>query len=113
LAPLALSPVREAEIVDELAAHLDDRYREHVASGVSEAEARRLSLAELDESDVLSRRLAAVEASAAAGPPVIGDPLRGHRGQGVLVSLGDRGRDLRYAVRALRQSPAFSLVVLA
>jgi putative ABC transport system permease protein len=112
LAPLALTPVREAEIVDELAAHLDDRYREHVASGASEAEARRLALAELDESDVLSRRLAAVEAPAVLDPPVIGDPYRGHQEQRVLVSLGDRGRDLRYAVRALRQSPAFSLVVL-
>ena len=39
LADLKLAPPREAEIVEELAQHLDDRYEELLASGVTEAEA--------------------------------------------------------------------------
>ena len=37
--PLRLSPTREAEIVDELSQHLDDRYRELIAGGASPDEA--------------------------------------------------------------------------
>ena len=33
LAPLKLSSTREAEIADELAQHLDDRYHELIATG--------------------------------------------------------------------------------
>ena len=35
LASLRLSPTREAEIVDELSQHLDDRYRELLDAGTS------------------------------------------------------------------------------
>ena len=45
LEALRLSPVRENEIIDELAQHLDDRWRELVAGGASEEEARPLALA--------------------------------------------------------------------
>ena len=41
LAPLALPPAREREIIDELSQHLDERYEELRAGGVDEAEARR------------------------------------------------------------------------
>ena len=34
LSSLHLSPTREAEIVEELSQHLDDRYRELVTAGV-------------------------------------------------------------------------------
>ena len=33
LSSLRLAPTREAEIVDELSQHLDDRYREVIAGG--------------------------------------------------------------------------------
>jgi putative ABC transport system permease protein len=36
LAPLKLSPTREAEIADELAQHLEDRYQELVALGITD-----------------------------------------------------------------------------
>ena len=39
LAPLRLSPAREAEIAEELAQHLEDRWRELVASGATPEEA--------------------------------------------------------------------------
>jgi hypothetical protein len=34
LSGLRLSPTREAEIVEELSQHLDDRYRELIAGGI-------------------------------------------------------------------------------
>ena len=45
LSSVRLSPEREAEIVDELAQHLDDRWRELIAGGESAVEAERLTLA--------------------------------------------------------------------
>ena len=41
LAPLRIEPAREAEIVEELSQHLNDRYEELVARGSSEEAARR------------------------------------------------------------------------
>ena len=38
---LRLRPTREAEVVEELAQHLDDRYHEHLSGGASEERARR------------------------------------------------------------------------
>ena len=49
LASLKLTPVREAEITEELAQHLEDRYKELVSGGVAEDEARRLAVEELRE----------------------------------------------------------------
>ena len=46
LASLRLSPTREAEIVEELSQHLEDRWRELLAGGASEDEAARLALAD-------------------------------------------------------------------
>ena len=39
LAGLHLSPAREAEIVDELSEHLEDRWRELISSGAAPEEA--------------------------------------------------------------------------
>jgi predicted permease len=57
LAALRLSPSRETEIVEELAQHLDDRWRELRAGGASEEEAISLALGQL-RVDVLSQNLA-------------------------------------------------------
>jgi putative ABC transport system permease protein len=46
LASLRLSATREAEIVDELSQHLEDRYRELIAGGASQDEATHLVLAD-------------------------------------------------------------------
>jgi putative ABC transport system permease protein len=42
LATLDLSPAREAEIVEEVSQHLEERWRELTASGASADEAERL-----------------------------------------------------------------------
>ena len=56
LSSLQLSPTREAEIVDELSQHLDDRYRELIAGGASPDEARRLTLAEFRSGNLLAQQ---------------------------------------------------------
>lgn len=61
LASLSLSPAREAEIVEEVAQHLEDRYQELVAGGTAAEEARRLALEELSDADLLARGLRRVE----------------------------------------------------
>jgi hypothetical protein len=76
VAPLNLVPTREAEIVDELSQHLEDRYQELLASGQSEDAAFRTSLDELKGEDLALR----------------GRILRHHRRNfvGYAFSLGDR-----------------------
>ena len=49
LAPLAVDPAREADIVDELAQHVAEHYTELVASGVPESDAIGRALAPLDD----------------------------------------------------------------
>jgi len=47
LAGLKLTPTREAEIIEELAQHLEDGYQELRTRGVTEPEAREATLAEI------------------------------------------------------------------
>jgi hypothetical protein len=69
LASLRLSPTREAEIVDELSQHLDDRYRELMAGGASPDEATRLALADFRSGNVLAQHMATLR-QAHAPPPI-------------------------------------------
>ncbi|MEX2270125.1 MAG: ABC transporter permease [Vicinamibacterales bacterium] len=105
LEPLKLPPTREAEIVEEVAQHLDDRYRELRASGRSDEDAAAIAWRELDETDVLGREVARVEARAPLNLPPPGAPPRGRW-------LGAFWQDVRYALRTLGRSPGFSLTVL-
>ena len=69
MAAVQLPPAREAEIVEELSQHLDDRYEELRSSGASAADAHRLAIQELDEAGGLGRRMQAL--SQAHTPPVV------------------------------------------
>src|SRR5438132_7917284 len=57
---LRLAPTREAELVEELSQHLDDRYHELRARGASDDAARREALAELDDGNMV-RELRTIE----------------------------------------------------
>jgi putative ABC transport system permease protein len=72
LVGLRLAPTREAEIVEELAQHLEDRYDELLADGATAEEASRAALAELSERDLLTRELRRAERPVAAEPIVSG-----------------------------------------
>src|SRR5262245_36055998 len=100
LAPLNLKPEREADIVDEIAQHLAERYREATQAGASPDEATRLALAEFRASNMLAKRIAALKQAHAPGAVTAG------------VSTGylleDLRQDLRYAARAFAKQPGFA-----
>jgi putative ABC transport system permease protein len=103
---LNLAPAREAEIVEELADHLDQRYRELLAGGIAHDEADRMAMEELESRELLAGRLRQTRLPAAREPLAIGTETRS-RGN-FMESLW---HDWKVAFRMLRNKPAFSLAV--
>jgi predicted permease len=101
LTGLRLEGSREAEIIDEIAQHLEDRYQELLASGVSEPEARRIAIESLEASPSFDEALR--EARAATAPDLPADDA------GYLALLY---YDLRMALRGMRLKPGFSFMVI-
>jgi putative ABC transport system permease protein len=97
-----LDPGREAEIAQELAQHLDDRYEELRAMGYSDDAARRAALDELSDDRRMREELVRV----VTRPPLLEPPGVPSRGS----TLSTVWHDVRYAARMLRRSPAFALV---
>jgi putative ABC transport system permease protein len=94
LAELDLSPVRQAEIVEELSQHLEEEYERVVSCGASEDEARQQVLEQLNAPDLLGRELKRVEHRAPAHPVTLGTEEK-------INIFADLWQDLRYALRML------------
>jgi len=104
LASLRLKPEREADIVDEIAQHLAERYREAISAGATAEEATRVALAEFRAGNVLAQRIAALKqahAPAAVAP-----------GASTGWFLADLWHDLRYAVRAFATHKGFAATAI-
>src|SRR5215475_12013829 len=89
LAELRLSPVREAEIVEELSQHLEEEYERALASGSSEKEAHQRVLEQIATSDLLHRELKHVERRVPQEPSPPGAQLKTN-------FFGDLTQDIRY-----------------
>ena len=103
LADVKLEGAREAEVVDELAQHLDDRYQALRSTGTIDAEAQRQALEELNGSELLAEELRKATRPAAKAP--IGSTNAGGLLTGLLY-------DLKIALRNVRFKPTFSLMVI-
>ena len=97
---LKLGGAGEAEIIDEMAQHLDDRYRELLASGTPEADAERLAIEPLNTSPSLAQTLRRARSRTPLEPAA---PPAGR--------LAVLFYDLRIALRGMRKKPGFSLMV--
>src|SRR5918996_2639010 len=110
----ALKVVREEEIVEELAQHLDDVYREGLTSGLDDGAALARATATLPKA---ADELAAALRTASRSPTNrTADAWRAHlneppRRLGGPMLTGFR-RDLRYALRTLLREPGFTAAVV-
>jgi putative ABC transport system permease protein len=105
LTGLKLAPAREAEIADELAQHLEDRYQELLTRGVTKAEAHRMALEELSYEDLLARQLRHVEQAVTQEPIPLGTTE-------TRSIMADLWQDVRYGWRILVKNPGFTAVAV-
>ena len=104
LAGLDLAPGREEEIVEELAEHLDERYRELVAGGAAREQAATLAMEELENHEALAERLRRTRLPAAREPMPVGSSRKGN-------FMRTLWYDAKVAVRLMKRRPGFSAAV--
>jgi putative ABC transport system permease protein len=104
LANLKLSPGREAEIIEELAEHLEQRYAELRGQGLDESGALALVREELRDDPDLAERMRPLRQAKTPQPVAVGGPRSD--------VLADFWQDLRLATRMLRKQSALTFVVV-
>jgi putative ABC transport system permease protein len=102
LAGVDLDPATEAEVVLELTQHVDDRYRDLIARGLSDADAEAQAWRELDGHPRLGREIAS------ARTPMLPTPAHDLSHSG-FRALWD---DFAFAGRRLRHAPWFAIVAV-
>jgi predicted permease len=102
IAALRLAPAAARDLSEELAQHLEDRYRELRGGGAGEEEARHVAIEELADMEAMRtfERRYRPQPEAPAGHPSPAGFFDGLR------------KDLAYAVRTMRRSPVFVLTVV-
>src|SRR5690348_16266926 len=101
VAPLRLSPAREASVITELAQHVDQHYADLLAEGVPEDRARSVVLAGLDDHTLL-RELQSLSREEITTHPE--EPATGFWDE---LSL-----NLRFGWSMLRKNPGFAAVAI-
>ncbi len=104
LASLRLAAGREAEIIEELSEHLEQRYAELRGEGLDEAAALALVREELRDDPDLTERMRPLRQANVPPPVAVGAPRR--------ELLADLWQDLRLATRMLRKQKALTLMVV-
>jgi putative ABC transport system permease protein len=108
-----LEPARETEILDDIAHQLDDAYREALATGISEAEARARAERHITDWDALAGDLSSSPRLRQPAVARWSDRLDDRAiARGRPTPWSRMGADIRYAIRLMVKTPGFSALAI-